>query len=191
MAFWLLHPSADGTDWILPDLMQYGVCTSNTTTLHERMPPASLYMGQKLLTTFDLTLLLSIRFIFYLCRGVDVLFCGQTHRIKKFVLRTNVPGHLLFNSYLKCNFRLHPTSPPLASFAANSKPQSPVPEPLQEPVPPADTSATLGAFQCCLALTPLCMLRFYSKIVFRALPCMAGIHPLSLFQPCSAISRLC
>jgi hypothetical protein len=28
----------------------------------------------------------------------------QTHRIKKFVLHTNYPGHADFNSYIKCNF---------------------------------------------------------------------------------------
>lgn len=28
----------------------------------------------------------------------------QTHKIKKFVLHTNYPGHVNFNSYMKCNF---------------------------------------------------------------------------------------
>lgn len=28
----------------------------------------------------------------------------QTHKIKKFVLHTNYPGHADFNSYIKCNF---------------------------------------------------------------------------------------
>ncbi|KAG8383410.1 hypothetical protein BUALT_Bualt04G0009800 [Buddleja alternifolia] len=37
--------------------------------------------------------------------------CGvhqkQTHKIKKFVLHTNYPGHADFNSYMKCNFVIH------------------------------------------------------------------------------------
>lgn len=41
-----------------------------------------------------------------ICRGLDILFCGRTNRVKKFILRTNVPGHPLFNMYLKCNFVL-------------------------------------------------------------------------------------
>ncbi|XP_057816067.2 PHAF1 protein At3g51130 isoform X2 [Cryptomeria japonica] len=36
--------------------------------------------------------------------------CGihqkQTHKIKKFVLHTNFPGHADFNSYIKCNFMI-------------------------------------------------------------------------------------
>lgn len=40
------------------------------------------------------------------CRGIDILFDGTSHRIKKFVLRTNAPGHTEFNSYSKCNFQL-------------------------------------------------------------------------------------
>eukprot|EP00898_Chlorokybus_atmophyticus_P003930 jgi/Chlat1/4538/Chrsp29S04451 len=40
----------------------------------------------------------------YFTRGVDILFDGQTHTAKKFVLHTNFPGHSEFNTYLKCNF---------------------------------------------------------------------------------------
>eukprot|EP01018_Ginkgo_biloba_P021011 Gb_22617 [translate_table: standard] len=40
----------------------------------------------------------------YFTRGLDILFDGQTHRVKKFVLHTNFPGHADFNSYIKCNF---------------------------------------------------------------------------------------
>ncbi|KAH7300618.1 hypothetical protein KP509_24G071700 [Ceratopteris richardii] len=40
----------------------------------------------------------------YFTRGIDILFDGQTNRIKKFVLHTNFPGHTDFNSYIKCNF---------------------------------------------------------------------------------------
>lgn len=40
----------------------------------------------------------------YFTRGLDILFDGQTHKIKKFVLHSNYPGHADFNSYIKCNF---------------------------------------------------------------------------------------
>eukprot|EP01018_Ginkgo_biloba_P013464 Gb_08290 [translate_table: standard] len=43
----------------------------------------------------------------YFARGLDILFDGQTHKIKKFVLHTNFPGHADFNSYIKCNFVIH------------------------------------------------------------------------------------
>ncbi len=41
-----------------------------------------------------------------ICRGLDILFDGRTHKVRKFVLRTNVPGHPDFNVYAKCNFVL-------------------------------------------------------------------------------------
>ncbi|KAG8487996.1 hypothetical protein CXB51_018689 [Gossypium anomalum] len=40
----------------------------------------------------------------YFTRDLDILFDGQTHKVKKFVLHTNYPGHADFNSYIKCNF---------------------------------------------------------------------------------------
>ncbi|KAG0570370.1 hypothetical protein KC19_6G157100 [Ceratodon purpureus] len=43
----------------------------------------------------------------YFTRGIDILFDGQNHRIKKFVLHTNFPGHTDFNCYIKCNFFIH------------------------------------------------------------------------------------
>jgi len=33
----------------------------------------------------------------YFPHGIDILFDGQIHRIKKFVLHTNFPGHSDFN----------------------------------------------------------------------------------------------
>ena len=45
------------------------------------------------------------------CRGLDVLFCGQSHCIKKFVLHTNLPNHTSFGTYNKCHFTL-PAEPP-------------------------------------------------------------------------------
>ena len=77
-------------------------------------------------------------------RGVDILFCGRTHRVKKFVLRTNVPGHPLFNLYLKCNFVLHPHSPPLASLAQAHSPPANVMGHWQEHAVPAEPLASPG-----------------------------------------------
>eukprot|EP00884_Botryococcus_braunii_P022641 jgi/Botrbrau1/9060/Bobra.0376s0034.2 len=45
-------------------------------------------------------------FYSYADRGIDVLFCGHRNVVKKFVLRTNVPGHPEFSMYQKCNFQL-------------------------------------------------------------------------------------
>ena len=42
-----------------------------------------------------------------MCRGLDILFCGRTNRVSKFVLHSNNPGHPLFNMYCKCNFHIH------------------------------------------------------------------------------------
>ncbi|XP_028807268.1 UPF0183 protein At3g51130-like isoform X3 [Neltuma alba] len=46
----------------------------------------------------------------YFSRGLDILFDGQSHKIKKFVLHTNYPGHADFNSYMKCNFVIYASS---------------------------------------------------------------------------------
>ncbi|KAF0720266.1 Aste57867_453 [Aphanomyces stellatus] len=37
--------------------------------------------------------------------GLDILYSGW-HAASKIILRTNIPGHREFNSYIKCNFRL-------------------------------------------------------------------------------------
>lgn len=42
----------------------------------------------------------------YICSQIIVVYL-QTHKIKKFVLHTNYPGHADFNSYMKCNFVIH------------------------------------------------------------------------------------
>ncbi|KAF9200509.1 hypothetical protein BGZ49_009277 [Haplosporangium sp. Z 27] len=47
--------------------------------------------------------------------GIDVLFDGVTHRCKKIILHTNVPGHFDFQSYKRCPFVLHLSSS-LTSF---------------------------------------------------------------------------
>jgi hypothetical protein len=44
-------------------------------------------------------------FFCYAHRGLDVLFCGSRHRLKKLVLHANAPGHPDFGLYTKCQFR--------------------------------------------------------------------------------------
>ncbi|KAF9135740.1 hypothetical protein BGW39_000610 [Mortierella sp. 14UC] len=49
----------------------------------------------------------------YFHLGMDVLFDGSTHRCKKIVMHTNVPGHFDFQSYKRCPYILNvPSSPP-------------------------------------------------------------------------------
>eukprot|EP00008_Paramoeba_atlantica_P013249 CAMPEP_0201480980 /NCGR_PEP_ID=MMETSP0151_2-20130828/5330_1 /ASSEMBLY_ACC=CAM_ASM_000257 /TAXON_ID=200890 /ORGANISM="Paramoeba atlantica, Strain 621/1 / CCAP 1560/9" /LENGTH=411 /DNA_ID=CAMNT_0047862985 /DNA_START=86 /DNA_END=1321 /DNA_ORIENTATION=+ len=38
--------------------------------------------------------------------GIDFLIDGELHTIKKFVLHTNLPSHLLFGQYNRCNFAI-------------------------------------------------------------------------------------
>ena len=68
--------------------------------------------------------------VFLRCRGLDILFDGQTHKVKKFVLHTNVPGHPDFNVYAKCNFML----------VFPSAGTGPLLEPLGEHAPPQDAA---------------------------------------------------
>ncbi|KAF9958348.1 hypothetical protein BGZ72_000489 [Mortierella alpina] len=73
----------------------------------------------------------------YFHLGLDVLFDGSTHRCKKIVMHTNVPGHFDFQSYKRCPFVLHlPTSPSTASFdpeAARLPPIAPQTSPSPSP----------------------------------------------------------
>ncbi|XP_076336430.1 phagosome assembly factor 1 isoform X1 [Tachypleus tridentatus] len=52
----------------------------------------------------------------YFTLGMDVLFDSRSHRVQKFILHTNYPGHYNFNMYFRCNFNIA-LSPP--------KPQDP------------------------------------------------------------------
>lgn len=45
-------------------------------------------------------------FLNYFKLGFDLLFDGNTHRVKKIILHTNFPGRANFNCYRKCNFRI-------------------------------------------------------------------------------------
>ncbi|KAK2187623.1 hypothetical protein NP493_159g00036 [Ridgeia piscesae] len=42
----------------------------------------------------------------YITLGVDILFDARVHRVKKFILHTNFPGHYDFNMYYRCVFRI-------------------------------------------------------------------------------------
>ncbi|KAF9965781.1 hypothetical protein BGZ70_004127 [Mortierella alpina] len=73
----------------------------------------------------------------YFHLGLDVLFDGSTHRCKKIVMHTNVPGHFDFQSYKRCPFVLHlPTSPTTTNFdpeAARLPPIAPQTSPSPSP----------------------------------------------------------
>ncbi|KAK6178576.1 hypothetical protein SNE40_013334 [Patella caerulea] len=42
----------------------------------------------------------------YFTLGLDILFDANTHKVKKFILHTNYPGHYNFNMYCRCEFKL-------------------------------------------------------------------------------------
>ena len=54
-------------------------------------------------------------FFNYFSLGLDILF-DASHRVKKFVLHTNFPGHYDFNIYHRCEFSL-----PILSASSTSK----------------------------------------------------------------------
>lgn len=45
-------------------------------------------------------------FFNYFKYGMDILFDGRTHLVKKFILWTNLPTHPQFIAYSKCHFRI-------------------------------------------------------------------------------------
>lgn len=45
-------------------------------------------------------------FFNYFTLGLDLLFDALTHKVKKFVLHTNFPGHYNFNVYHRCDFTI-------------------------------------------------------------------------------------
>ena len=67
--------------------------------------------------------------------GIDVLFSGATHRVIKFVLHTNLPGHPEFNVYSKCNFRV--LLRPQGEIPANSDEEA---QTAYDPEPSTDTA---------------------------------------------------
>lgn len=50
---------------------------------------------------------------------MDILFDANTHKVKKFVLHTNYPGHYNFNIYHRCEFKI-----PLAIKKENADDQT-------------------------------------------------------------------
>jgi len=49
-------------------------------------------------------------FFNYFTLGFDILFDAKTHKIKKFIVHTNFPGHYNFNIYHRCEFYIALTS---------------------------------------------------------------------------------
>ncbi|KAG0336434.1 hypothetical protein BG000_006585 [Podila horticola] len=76
--------------------------------------------------------------------GIDVLFDGSSHRCKKIVMHSNVPGHFDFQSYKRCPFVLHlPSSfqgvvdnSDAAGLPPIAPPLSFTPSPTQQFIPP-------------------------------------------------------
>ena len=79
-------------------------------------------------------------------RGLDILFSGATHRVRKFVLHTNAPGHPDFSLYAKCNFVL---------VFPEAMPCSPLAEaPSQRPLHGAAPAPARVAPSACTARVP-------------------------------------
>ncbi|KAG0306999.1 hypothetical protein BGZ98_001307 [Dissophora globulifera] len=75
----------------------------------------------------------------YFHLGIDVLFDGSTHRCKKIVMHTNVPGHFDFQSYKRCPFVLHLPSSSGTNLDAGSARLPPI-APGQTSSPPTHTA---------------------------------------------------
>ncbi|KAJ1955235.1 hypothetical protein IWQ62_005574, partial [Dispira parvispora] len=75
----------------------------NATTLHAREQPSSPTPGSAAPTEANGSTLRDYFYNYYEY-GLDVLIDGQTHRCRKLVLHTNVPGHYDFGRYTKCPF---------------------------------------------------------------------------------------
>lgn len=56
-------------------------------------------------------------FFNYFTLGLDILFDGTSHQVKKFILHTNYPGHYDFNIYHRCHFSI---SFPMSSYSHNA-----------------------------------------------------------------------
>ncbi|KAK9827529.1 hypothetical protein WJX74_008350 [Apatococcus lobatus] len=89
-----------------------GTCTKRAGALAAHTGPHALPNGGALDYLYS-----------YHDRGLDVLFCGCTHLVKKLVLRTNPPDHPAFNAYTKCSFRLQSPASQL-SHSTSESPQA-------------------------------------------------------------------
>lgn len=67
-------------------------------------------------------------FFNYVTLGIDILFDGCQHTVKKFVLHTNHPSHYNFNIYFRCEFKI--LLPGKSSFIVPTTPWSNVLESL-------------------------------------------------------------
>lgn len=63
-------------------------------------------------------------FFNYFTLGMDILFDAYSHKVKKFILHTNLPGHYNFNIYYHCNFTV--------SFPMDQKQQQQLQQQLQQ-----------------------------------------------------------
>ncbi|KAH7047937.1 hypothetical protein BKA57DRAFT_463745 [Linnemannia elongata] len=75
----------------------------------------------------------------YFHLGMDVLFDGSTHRCKKIVMHTNVPGHFDFQSYKRCPFVLQVPSSPPSSNANMDAESARLPPIAPQAIPPSPT----------------------------------------------------
>ncbi|KAF9920566.1 hypothetical protein FBU30_009573 [Linnemannia zychae] len=89
----------------------------------------------------------------YFHLGLDILFDGSTHRCKKIVMHTNVPGHFDFQSYKRCPYIIQvPSSPPSISHMDPESarlppiaPQAITPSPIrQQQFPPTINSTDIS-----------------------------------------------
>jgi len=77
-----------------------------TFVSYKTQDPLSIHSGQKAVQKqYDY-------FYNYFNFGLDILLHGTTHRVKKFVLRANIPTHSFFDLYLKFKFKIRPPRKP-------------------------------------------------------------------------------
>jgi len=62
-------------------------------------------------------------FLNYCDVGVDLLFDGRKHVLRKTILRTNLPCHSMFGEYSKCSFVIKFVDAPVRKTLQNSKPK--------------------------------------------------------------------
>jgi hypothetical protein len=57
----------------------------------------------------------------YFGLGIDILFDGETHTVKKIVAHTNIPGQSSFNQYSRCHYQLRHVQSGHTSFVNRSR----------------------------------------------------------------------
>ncbi|KAF9366590.1 hypothetical protein BGX34_000610 [Mortierella sp. NVP85] len=76
----------------------------------------------------------------YFHLGIDVLFNGSSHRCKKIVMHTNIPGHFDFQSYKRCPYVLQPASASMGPTMDSTRSPQIAPQ-LSHSVPPPPAAA--------------------------------------------------